>query len=118
MPEMLYEYAKNGQSDDIFGQSEAANREMIMKQCIEEVATAYKQLNKPDPWSPDIKATDDFLDIIFEKYFKKLNLPNIMRKSDYHKLVQWVPVNKLNSEVKDNLDAIVKVAKQAKPKKD
>jgi hypothetical protein len=32
---------------------------------------------------PDIKASDDFLDPLFRKFYEKLGLLNLMRKTDY-----------------------------------
>jgi len=74
-----------------------------MQQAINEVSTALKTLHKPDPWSADIKASDDFLDPLFERYFEKLELPNLLRKTDYHVLAGLVPKNKIDPEVMRSL---------------
>ncbi len=90
-----------------------------MKESIEEVGQALKTLRKLDPWSPDIKATDEFLDPLFDKYFvEKLKLPNFLLKNDYHILAGLLPKEKIDPEIIEKLDAIVAVEKKAKPKKD
>ncbi len=59
---------------------------------------------------------DDFLDRLFEMYFKKLNLPlNLMRKANYHVLAQFVSKEMVDDEIKEKLDAIVEVAESAQP---
>ena len=96
--------------------AESQDREQAMRDAISEVAKAAEIYNKPDPWSPDIKATDDFLDPLFKTYFQRLNLRLELRKSDYHILAGLVPRNLLDAEVVEKLDAIVAVAKKAKPR--
>jgi hypothetical protein len=39
-------------------------------------------------WWADVKASDDFLDPVFEAFFQKLRLPNLMRKTGYHELAR------------------------------
>jgi hypothetical protein len=118
MEEVLLAYACGEKSDDLFGAAEARNREQAMRESIEEVTKALKTLHKPDPWSPGTKVTDDFLDPLFETYFKKLELSNLLLKNDYHILAGLVPKEKIDSEVTQKLDAIVTVSKRAKPMKD
>lgn len=60
--EVLFEYAHYDQPNDLFGTTEKQRRELAMSQSIQEVSQALRTLGKPDPWSPDIKASDDFLE--------------------------------------------------------
>ena len=69
-----------------------------------------------NPWSPDIKASDEFLDRLFRTYFAKLGLPNLLLKTDYHILASLVSRKEIEPEVVEKLDAIVNVAMQAKPR--
>ena len=117
-PEVLLRYARHEQPDDLFGQAEAEKRQALMQAAITEVAAALKTLGKPDPWSADIKVTDDFLDPLFDKYFEMLGIPNLLRKTDYHQLARLVPDDKVDPEVKEKLDAVVRVAQQARPRTD
>jgi hypothetical protein len=70
---------------------------------------------KPDPWGPDIKASDEFLDPLFRSFFAKLALPNLMAKTDYHTLAPFVPAGQIDPEVREKLDRIVEVGRQARP---
>jgi hypothetical protein len=73
-------------------------------------------LRKGSPWSPDTKVSDDFLDPLFEDNFKKLQFPNLMRKTDYHELARLVPMDSIDSEIVAVLGRIVSTSKRAKPK--
>jgi hypothetical protein len=69
------------------------------------------------PWSDDTKASDEFLDRLFELFFEALELPNLLRKSDYHQLAVFVEAQELDHEVSEVLDAIVQTAQDAAPRK-
>lgn len=86
-----------------------------MTTIIAELESALEMLNKPSPWGKDIKVTDDFLDPLFEKFFEKIGLPNLMRKTDYHELAKFVAPESLDPEVLEVLDAIQKVSERATP---
>ena len=113
--EVLLASARHDQPDDLFGMTEAARREQVMRECIAEVTSALATLSRPSPWSADIKASDDFLNPVFERFFKKLGLPNLLRKTDYHVLAGLVRKDKLDPEVTAKLDAILAVAEKARP---
>ena len=66
-----------------------------MEKKIEEIEKARETLGQESPWSPDIKVTDDFLDRLFETVFDELEIPNLMQKTNYHVLVQYVPVDRI-----------------------
>jgi len=113
--EVLVAYARHDQPDDLFGRAEAARREQVMRECISEVTAALATLSRPSPWSADIKVSDEFLNPVFERFFKKLGLPNLLRKTDYHVLAGLVSKDMLDSEVTAKLDAILAVTRKAKP---
>lgn len=52
---------------------------------------------------------------MFERFFTKLGLPNLLRQTDYHVLADLVPREKLDAEVTAKLDAILAVARKARP---
>lgn len=86
-----------------------------MEQTSTEIEKALATLGKGTPWSPDTKVTDEFLDRLFETFFEKLEMPNLMRKTNYHTLVQYVPAGQIDPEVTEVLNSILEVAKKAKP---
>lgn len=113
---VLLAYAAYDLPDNLFGQLEREKRIKTMQVTIKEVSQALKTLGKPDPWSAEIKASDDFLDPLFKSFFNKLKVPLKFRKSDYHVLAGLMPKEELDSEVTEKLDAIVEAAKRAKPR--
>jgi hypothetical protein len=115
---VLLRYARHELSDDLFGAAEADRRETAMREAIQEVAAALKTLRNLDPWSPDIKATDEFLNPLFRSYFGKLGLPNLLLKSDYYVLASLVSKEEMDAEIIEKLDAMVRVAVQARPRID
>jgi ABC-type taurine transport system ATPase subunit len=84
-----------------------------MRQAIDEVSRAMSTLGKGDPWSPDTKVSDDFLAPLFDRFYSLLELPNLMAKKNFHELARFVPVELIDPEVTEKLDAIVKVAESA-----
>jgi ABC-type taurine transport system ATPase subunit len=85
-----------------------------MAEAIDQVAGALAVLRRADPTSPDIKASDEFLDPVFETFFAKVGLPNLMRKTDYHTLVPFVPREAVDPEIVEALDQVAAIAERAK----
>ena len=119
-PETLEGYAiaraEEESSGPLFAISEANRRLDAMKESIREVEQALETLSKGSPWSGSVKVSDDFLGPVFDKYFKKLRLPNVMAKKNFHELAWHVPKEKLDFEIKEKLDFIVETARNAKPR--
>lgn len=88
--------------------------ENVMNETIAEVEDALSTLGKPSPWSEESKVTDDFLNPLFDKFFRKLQLPNLMQKTDYHELARFVSADALDAEVREVLDEIATIAARAK----
>ena len=86
-----------------------------MREAIAEV-TNLLEIDELIPWSPDVKASDQVLDRVFRLFFKKLELPLQLRKSDYHVLASLVSREELDREITEKLDVIVTVAGKARPK--
>jgi ABC-type arginine transport system ATPase subunit len=113
--QVLMAFAGNVDPDDLFALSESDRRVQAMRESIQEVSKALKTLGKSDPWSVDIKASDDFLDPLFADFSRRLSLPLVLRKSEYCDLVKFLPKDDVDSEVERALDAIVAVASEAQP---
>jgi hypothetical protein len=113
--DVLLAYANPETPDDLFGRAEQKQRQEAMESAIEEISLALTTLGKPSPWSPDIKATDDFLDPLFKRFSEKLGVPLVLRKSEYYKLTKFVSKESIDPEVAEKLDIIADVAKRARP---
>jgi ABC-type lipoprotein export system ATPase subunit len=86
-----------------------------MEEAVTEVSEALRVLGRPDPFGPDVKASDDFLTPVFQSYFRKLGLRNLMQKTEYHVLARFVSRERIDPEIEEKLDLIAGVASQAKP---
>ena len=83
-----------------------------MEETITEIEQALKTLGKGSPWGSDTKVSDDFLDPLFESFFQKLSMPNLMQKTNYHTLSRYVPKDQIDPELSTVLDAILEVAEE------
>ena len=86
-----------------------------MEKAIQQVEEALRTLGK-DPWSGDIKASEEFLDPLFKLFYENLKLPNVMSKTNYHTLAAFMPKEAIDKEVCETLDAIIAAAGSAKPR--
>jgi hypothetical protein len=118
LPEVLDAYAAASAEVDIpaplFATAERDKRRTLMRECIADLVPPIALRDRSDPWWSDTKASDDFLDRLFETYFRRLGLPNLMRKTDYHALARLVPAELIDPEVREKLDGIVGVASRAR----
>ena len=48
-----------------------------MEESIDAIERALETLGGPSPWGPDIKASDDFLDRLFKRFYEQANSPGL-----------------------------------------
>ena len=101
-PETLLAFAERVEDapGPLFEPAIRDRQKAAMRQAMDEVAGALRTLGRPDPFGPDVKASDDFLTPVFRKYFEKLGLRNLMQKTDFHVLARLVPREKIDPEVR------------------
>lgn len=97
--------AAREQLGDLF----ATQWEDDMQASIERVTDALETLDK-SPWSSDTKVSDEFLTPLFKDFFRRLGLPNLMQKTDYHQLARFLEPEEMDEEIDQVLDAIVETA--------
>lgn len=114
-PETLLAWANQNGKEFGGGPLFSVPWESVMREAVQEIEAAMKTLGKGSPWNRDTKVTDEFLDPLFVSFFGKLNLPNLMRKTNYHSLVEYVPNEQIDSEISEILDLIDSVASAANP---
>ncbi|MEW6615300.1 MAG: AAA family ATPase [Thermodesulfobacteriota bacterium] len=121
-PEALEAYAIASDREvlpgPLFESAHVESRKKVIREAIEELTKAMETLGKGSPWDRDTKVSEDFLTPFFKAFFKKLSLYNIMDKKNFHELARFVPKEMIDPEVKEKLDAIVTVAKKARPRED
>lgn len=116
-PETLFAYAGHieGEPGPLFIQPLRERQMAAMNEAINEVSAALRVLGRPDPFGPEVKASDDFLTPLFQSYFQKLGLRNLIQKTDYHVLAKFVPLEQIDPEIVEKLDLIGNVASRAHP---
>lgn len=100
----------------LLAEGEAQAHKDVMQVCIRDLVPPIALRDPQDSWWTDEKASDRFLNKLFQEFYRRLELPNLMAKTDYHKLVQYVPAGQIDPEITRVLDQIVEVADQAKPR--
>jgi energy-coupling factor transporter ATP-binding protein EcfA2 len=117
-PETLLAWAEASAEETspgpLFTPGRAATRRKAMDECIHELVPPLALRNPEDVWWRNVKASDEFLDRLFEIFFEKLRLPNLMRKTNYHLLARHVAAQHIDSEVVRKLDLIHDVALRSK----
>ena len=116
----LEEFAKTSAeevwpSGSLFLPSESERRINAMREAINEIQAAMETLGRGSPWNSDAKVSDEFLTPLFDAFYKRLGLPNLMNKSSFHTLVPYVPSHEIPNEVVTKLDAIADTAENATP---
>jgi energy-coupling factor transporter ATP-binding protein EcfA2 len=116
-PETLLAYAEqlDAGPGPLFESPLRATQRRAMQEAMDEVANALRILKRGDAFGPEIKASDDFLGPVFQSYFGRLGLRNLMQKTDYHGLARLVPREKVDPEIGAKLDRIVAVSGHARP---
>jgi hypothetical protein len=69
--------------------------------------------DRSDPWWSNVKASDEFLDLVFPAFFRGLGLKPDFPKARYHELVRHIPESKISPEIFTVLDGISTVAQKA-----
>ena len=84
-----------------------------MAESIEEVTSSLKTLRDISPWDDDCKVSDEFLDPLMRSFSRRQNLPLLLRKSEFYRLVQFMEPAEIDSEVIEKLDVIHEAAVEA-----
>jgi len=109
-PEVLIGFTRDGTTDDLFGHTERTKRAELMERLVAQYIPPIALNNLSHPWWLNTKISDDFLDPLFESYYAELGLPNAMRKTDYHRLAEYIEVAAIDPEISTKLDAIHEAA--------
>jgi len=106
IPEVIECYVSQP-AEDLFSQHDAP----LMKKIVEDEIPPAALKDKTHSWWTKTKISDEFLDKIFERYFKERSMPNLMRKRDYYILASLSHPDELDQEIKEKLDIIYEIAK-------
>lgn len=103
--------------NDMVTQSEIRHRRDKMDAEIKKMEQAFSTMNRPDPFSEDVKASDDFLVPLFRNFAGALEWPpsQALQKKDFYKLVAYIPEEEIDKEVITVLNKIDETASNANP---
>src|ERR1022692_3877828 len=106
-PETLLAWAEASAEETspgpLFTPGQSAARRKLMDECIHELVPPLALRNPDDVWWRNVKASDGFLDRLLEMFFEKLNLPNLMRKTNSHQLASYVDAGRIAPEVSQKI---------------
>lgn len=111
VPEALISWAREFAGKPLFEEQYAT----LMEQSIAAIEQSLAVLDKPSPWSPDLKVSDEFLTPLFKAFFRNAGLYNLLDKSSFHVLAPHVAREAIDPEVTNVLDFIVETSRKAKP---
>lgn len=89
------------------------NYREIMENQIHQTQQALKQLAKPALFSDGSKASEDLASLM-NNFANAAKVPSLAKK-DFYKLVEFIPVEQIDPEIKEKLDTIQSVANKAQP---
>lgn len=102
-------------AEDLFGLAELERRRKAMEEAIVDNTVPVAVNDPKHAFWKTVKASDDYLAVVFGAFFQKLGLPNSMNKSDYSELAQLLKPEEIDEEIRTGLKEIALVAKFASP---
>ncbi len=114
--EVLLRYAEKTAHEEgpLFTPHNQEKNLKAMNMAIEEIEKALDRLDKPSPWSDELKVSDEFLAPLFRRYSQILQIPLVLRKNKYHMLVDFIEPSEIDFEVQEKLNAIENIAEKSK----
>jgi AAA domain, putative AbiEii toxin, Type IV TA system/AAA domain len=110
-PTLLRRWVEKSSSvDDLFGLAELDKRRSAMDESIQENTTPTAFRDPTHEFWKKSKVSDDYLPTIFSSFFKKLNLPVSVNKSDYAELAKLLLPEEVDPDIVGILSKIVSVA--------
>ena len=99
----------------LFEQIETSRWVDAMEHAITEHVPRVARRNTHDPFWVDTKISDDLLPRLFDTFFGEMDLPNRMRKANYHRLIRGLEASDVHDEVLSVLNTILAQAQRARP---
>ena len=124
--EALEKVVTSDSDRDVFGENvlgdleKSVNHQTMVRVLddMERVLNEYENLfgktkKEKSLYSDKYKASDNFLVPLFKNYQKERGVATCLGKSEFFKIVEFIPNDKIDPEITKNLDVILKVAKSA-----
>lgn len=108
-PELLYRHANLlGNKYPTIGSIKLLE---IMKQTVVDSTVPLYLKDLKNDWWNKAKLSDEWLDIIFSEFYKRIGLPQDFYKRDYYQLIMLMKAGEINNEIIEKLDAIYMLLK-------
>ena len=125
MPEVLEAYAaalerleqERESLGPLFGAPSPKHYVEVMRACVQANVTPAAMANRAASWWQNVKASDDFLNVVFADFAKKLGR-SPLNKGSYYELIEHMRPDDFDAEISVMLDRIVEVASRAQPRGD
>jgi len=118
-PETLESFARKVGSESAGGplleQAHVEAALNAMREAVRDRVTPAALRDPRDLWWRTVKATDDFLDLVFPDFYRRLGQYMDFKKADYYELVRYVPMDMVSDEIRLALDRINETAQRARP---
>jgi hypothetical protein len=99
----------------LFESADRDRRRTAMDESIRDRVPPAALRDPGDRFWTDVKASDELLNPVFASFYERLGIPNLMRKTDYHRLARFVSPADLSPEVHAALDALLATCARAVP---
>lgn len=109
---VLLSWARGRVSQDLFGPTEANQRENAMRKALDDVLPGAAKRDEKDEYWSKTKASEE-IEKVLRAYYKYMKHPGDSSKKNYIELIEYIETEEIDSEVKEKLDFI----EQAIPKK-
>jgi hypothetical protein len=86
-----------------------------MREAVHDRVSPAALRDPNDPWWKTVKASDEFLDLVFPDFYWRMGLYMDCKKADYYRLVHHVPDTLVSDEIRQALDHIYQTASKARP---
>lgn len=103
-PEMLYRHAKLLAAK--YPSIGSAKLVDTMKQAVQDSTVPLYLKDLKNDWWHKAKLSDEWLDVIFPEFYKKLGVYNDFSKRDYYQLIMLMKPDEINKEISEKLDNI------------
>jgi ABC-type cobalamin/Fe3+-siderophores transport system ATPase subunit len=108
-PSILYNHAKLLSIK--YSSISASKLVETMKQTVQDSTVPIYLKDLKNDWWNKAKLSDEWLDVIFPEFYKRLGVYNDFSKRDYYQLIKLMKAEEINYEIKEKLDAIYELVR-------
>lgn len=104
--QLMLDWAKGKVSQDLFGPSEAKQREDAMSKALDDVLPGAAKRDEDDSYWSEVKASTE-IEKILRAFYKYMGYPGDSSKGKYIDFIDYLPIEKIENEVSEKLDFVL-----------